>query len=140
MTTLAYKDGIVAYDGLSTAGDMIVSHNHDKKVVINSIVFVYAGTVCEKDSLISAYLMGEKEVDAKVEMFVINSGEISVVSTDEGKIWEDKLELTECYALGSGREYAMAAMDAGLSAKEAVKIASKRDLFTGGKIRTVRVK
>ena len=43
------------------------------------------------------------------------------------------------YAIGSGASYALGAMDAGATAKEAVKIAS-RDVYTGGIIRTHKLK
>jgi ATP-dependent protease HslVU (ClpYQ) peptidase subunit len=43
------------------------------------------------------------------------------------------------YAIGSGAAFAMGAMDAGATAKEAVKIAC-RDVYTGGKIRTYKIK
>lgn len=43
------------------------------------------------------------------------------------------------YAIGSGEEYAMGAMLAGCSALEAVKIAAKLDVYTGGPVRTLTV-
>jgi len=42
--------------------------------------------------------------------------------------------------LGSGRDFAIAAMDHGKSAKEAVKYAMTRDTYTGGRIRVFNVK
>lgn len=41
------------------------------------------------------------------------------------------------FAIGSGRDFALAAMDMGASAKEAVEAAAKRDVYTGGTIRTL---
>lgn len=43
-------------------------------------------------------------------------------------------------AIGSGGDFAMAAMMGGADAREAVKIASKLDPYTGGKIRVIKVK
>lgn len=42
------------------------------------------------------------------------------------------------FAIGSGAKHALTAMDLGLDAKEAVKMAMKRDIYTGGRIRTFR--
>ncbi|GAI22667.1 unnamed protein product, partial [marine sediment metagenome] len=42
-------------------------------------------------------------------------------------------------AIGSGSAYALAAMDMGASAEEAVRAAMKRDIYTGGKVRTMRI-
>ena len=48
---------------------------------------------------------------------------------------------TEKYAaVGSGAVFAIAAMDCGKSAVEAIRIAKKRDVNTGGRIRTIKVK
>ena len=49
----------------------------------------------------------------------------------EYKYYHDKSDLI---TLGSGGDYALAAMKAGASASEAVKIASEMDLFSGGTI------
>ena len=38
------------------------------------------------------------------------------------------------YAIGTGAEYALCALDAGASAEEALKIAMKRDVYTGGEV------
>jgi hypothetical protein len=44
------------------------------------------------------------------------------------------------HAVGSGSELAIGAMSAGASAKEALKIASQYDIYTGGKLRTKKIK
>lgn len=52
----------------------------------------------------------------------------------EGGKTSYSLENQEYVAIGSGADYAIAAMDAGLSAEEAVKIAIGRDVFSGGEV------
>jgi 20S proteasome alpha/beta subunit len=42
-------------------------------------------------------------------------------------------------AIGSGRDFALAAMDAGADAEAAVRAAMKRDPYTGGQIRTLKL-
>jgi ATP-dependent protease HslVU (ClpYQ) peptidase subunit len=56
----------------------------------------------------------------------------------EGSMWTRHEE--PHYAIGTGGTIALAAMDAGATAKEAVKIGIKRDPSSGGKITTVRLK
>jgi ATP-dependent protease HslVU (ClpYQ) peptidase subunit len=41
-------------------------------------------------------------------------------------------------AIGSGEDYAITALDLGLTAEQAVAVAIKRDVFSGGKIRSIR--
>lgn len=44
------------------------------------------------------------------------------------------------FALGSGGNFALGAVLAGKTAKEAVEIAKKLDINSGGKIKTVKIK
>lgn len=44
------------------------------------------------------------------------------------------------YAVGSGSEYALGALVAGVSPKDSVKVAAALDLYTGGEVRTMKVK
>ncbi len=46
----------------------------------------------------------------------------------------------DIYATGNGRKYAIAAMDCGLSPKEAVKVAIKFDIFSGGEVQEEIIK
>jgi ATP-dependent protease HslVU (ClpYQ) peptidase subunit len=63
----------------------------------------------------------------------------------DGSLWEYEGEAwvkqdTGYYATGSGSPYAFAAMDAGASAKDAVRIAIKRDANSGGRVQSLRLK
>lgn len=42
-------------------------------------------------------------------------------------------------AIGSGKNFALAFMDTGMSAEEAVRATCKRDIYTGGTIRTFKI-
>lgn len=57
--------------------------------------------------------------------------------------WDHHLRGTEIHepyaAIGSGAAYAVAAMDCGKSAAQAVRIAARRDPYTGGRIVTLRL-
>lgn len=56
----------------------------------------------------------------------------------EGNIWQS-LKGFKFYAIGSGAIMATAAMMAGASALEAVKIACQLDLWSGGKLTTLKL-
>jgi 20S proteasome alpha/beta subunit len=63
----------------------------------------------------------------------------------DGSLWEYEGEAwvkqdPGYYATGSGSPYAFAAMDAGASAKEAVRIAIKRDANSGGRVQSLKLK
>jgi hypothetical protein len=55
----------------------------------------------------------------------------------EGNIWQ-RIKMPY-YAIGSGSIIAFGALDAGASALEAVRIACRRDPWSGGKISSVRL-
>jgi ATP-dependent protease HslVU (ClpYQ) peptidase subunit len=69
----------------------------------------------------------------------------AMIIRPNGKVYQSAslcqfVEVGKPYAIGSGGSYAMGAMLAGATAKEAVKIAMKLDVDTGGKIKSMRVK
>lgn len=56
---------------------------------------------------------------------------------DDLSFVEDELG---AYAIGSGSEFALGALVAGVSPKDSVKVAAALDLYTGGDVRTLKVK
>ncbi|MNE69347.1 hypothetical protein D3C80_1650660 [compost metagenome] len=63
-----------------------------------------------------------------------------MVSVDDATgLWKSPVLLDRPYAIGSGTPYAFAAMDMGASAEKAVEMAARRDISTGGRVRTLRV-
>jgi len=71
------------------------------------------------------------------------SDECSFVKVGKGKVFRiiNTLRPYECgfpFAMGSGAEYAMGAMAMGATPIQAVKIAMKYDIYTGGKVRTMK--
>ncbi|MNR66547.1 hypothetical protein D3C85_1900920 [compost metagenome] len=59
---------------------------------------------------------------------------------DDTGIWRQDLDPSNPDAIGSGAMYALAAMDMGASAAEAVRAAMKRDIYSGGKLTTIAIK
>jgi len=155
MTTIAFKDGIIAADGLACIGDTIVSRT-EEKVWVGGRNIILAITGCLAASREMALRIDESM--PKEEGGCMGYQNICNVWTSEmsGRVIAlrhnpdggiiilefDGIQypaITECepdqfYAWGSGMGIALGAMDAGASARRAVSIASKYDTGTGGKI------
>lgn len=141
MTTIAYKDGIVAYDSRLTKDNVIIDDNCEKVYESNGLIFFITGTVSDFNYLMASYLKEEavkKKIEA--EAIVIDGDDLYHTSVDEnGDFWRFKMNKDVTYAIGSGSHFALAFMDSGISAEEAIYATMKRDCFTGGKVRTYQV-
>lgn len=143
MTTIAYKDGVIAYDSQITQGPTISDSNFDKCVTKGKLKFFMSGCTSDYDEFCMAYLENRptrKGLSASALLF--EDGECYELGTDDDDendcgIWKHKI--TSDTAIGSGNKFAYAAMDMGASAKKAVQIAANRDIYTGGRIRTFKV-
>lgn len=131
MTTCAWDGKTLAADTRCTAGG-----------------FPYAGTKAYrlKDGRLYA-ASGSAEECESVRIWLESGGDrpkvenfCGIVIGADCSIWryEDKLVPfqveTAFHAIGSGRDYAMAALHMGKSAREAVELAMIYDIYTGGPI------
>jgi ATP-dependent protease HslVU (ClpYQ) peptidase subunit len=141
MTTIAYKDGLIAWDSQITAGAMVVSRNYQKMHKANGITLWCAGSVQDREHLVKALSSGrfDWDMDLEIEAIVLDKTGLYLVSVRDGRVWRDTIPPGEAAAIGSGADYAMGAMDAGCDAVQAVKIAAGRDVSTGGKVRSKRI-
>ncbi len=139
MTTIAYKDGVIAYDSRFTANGTIIYDDGEKMREREGIAFFGAGASSEINELIGAYFGEEVRGACGASAIVVRDGELTLIGHDEGKLWLSPILLDRPYAIGSGSDHALTAMDMGSSAYEAIQMASKRDVWTGGKIRTYTV-
>lgn len=141
MTTIAYKDGVIAYDGRQTRNDRIVSDSAPKCQVVDGVCFLLSGVVCDEKALIAAYFGTPSSAPVECSGYVVDGGKLMMVGHDDKTgIWKQDLDLSNPDAIGSGAQYAIAAMDMGASAEDAVRAAMKRDIYTGGTIRTLTIK
>lgn len=136
MTTIAYKDGVIAYDSLVTAGDTVMYDDFDKKSERDGVLFFGAGSTQDIQLLITAYFGEVPSFDLDARALVFRDGRLSVLCFSDGRVYESDVLLDRNYAIGSGRDHAFTAMDMGASALQAVELAAKRDTCTGGLIRT----
>lgn len=142
MTTIAYRDGVLAGDSRVSCGDMVVDN---KAVKVHRIrgnrLLGWAGKVEDAERLKLALRKKETppanlDVDA-IMVHMVNGA--PMIQLFEGNLWVTQ-KGQPYYAIGSGAPYALGAMDAGATAQEAASIGSKRDVASGGKIRSVRFK
>ena len=145
MTTIAYKDGIIAYDSRAMRGDCILTDNTDKKRETEENFFFLAGCIDDFKAFIDLYEKSEQPTH-KVDVwgFVNNKRERKLYyagcwKSEEGLFLIHETEV-DCYqAIGSGTSFAMTAMDCEKTASEAIKIAMLRDPKTGGEIKEFKV-
>lgn len=147
MTTIAWKDGVIAYDGRASSGGTILTDDLDKafRRPDTDLIFVCTGNRSDVSTMIEDYLY-QRAVDRKefttAAIILHPGGKVSWLSVNEDTgEWQDlPLDgpMLECGALGSGRDHALTAMDMGASAVEAVEMAAKRDIYTGGTVRSIR--
>lgn len=150
MTTIAYRNSILVSDGQVSFGERIDQMNLKKVRKINGCLVGGAGRLT---SVLQFFSWFEGWSDAQlvqgeaphVQVFIPEGLEDEdftglVVFTDgvvfmyEGGKRSYELVNSEYYAIGSGADFALSAMDAGATAEEAVKVAIKRDVFSGGEI------
>lgn len=139
---------MVACDSFTSQGDVILDPNTDKRLVVNGVWFFLSGDATQEtiEKLVVGYF--EKEVSeydtdrvaqACALVYDKSKGFFGKMGFNgDGSLWT--YPMTIPFAIGSGSPYAFGAMDAGASAAEAVKVASSRDPFTGGKIRKYKIK
>ncbi|MDY7559949.1 proteasome subunit beta [Pseudomonas sp. CCC3.2] len=139
MTTIAYKDGVVAYDSRSTAREKIVSDDAEKCIEEWGVKFILSGCASDFPALMDAYFGSEPRGNG-IAGFAIDGGALWLIgiSEDDG-FWKERLRLDQSCAIGSGADHAITAMDMGASAAEAVEMAKKRDIYSGGLVRTLIV-
>ena len=138
MTTIAYKDGIIAYDSRVSAGGTIYDDNCDKRVKVEDTYFFFVGETAGEADLADWFLHRKRtEQLGDTHAMVFYGGALYTIGYDKKKGYYSNPErLANVTAIGSGSICALTAMDLGCTAREAVKMAMKRDTATGGRIRT----
>lgn len=141
MTTVAFKDGVLAVDRCTSHGGL--RYQTDQKLLRRgpwwyAITGDLAAGLCFVDwhEAGRPYWPCPLNEDVQVVAFNVETGEIGVWEAPGAFIRSvDKFE-----AWGSGSHLAIGAMAAGASAAEAVKIAAAWDEGTGFGVRTVKAK
>jgi len=141
MTTIAYKDGVIAYDSRVTRGTTITDDDAEKCQVVKGVRFICTGCACDFPALLGAYFGTAATSQVDASGLVVDGDTLWLIGHDDTTgFWKDRLELDRSYAIGSGSTHAFTAMDMGATAAEAVEMAKRRDTCTGGLIRTLDIK
>lgn len=143
MTCIAYKDGIVAVDSrMSDGNGGIAFDDCDKSRTQGGVKFFFAGDAADVEEFLEYYTTGQRRDcnPLNLEALIAEDGQVFVAGVNEdGILWRFAVPKGEYTALGHGTPHAITAMDLGCSAKEAVRMAAKRDTTVGGRIRTHKV-
>lgn len=141
MTTIAYREGVLAADTQMTTGDLKAYGRKLVYVPAKKAWVGFAGVLsdCQK------FLDWFSDENPNVE-FDEDDDFSALVMYDDGRVEcidasckAHRLEDDEFFALGSGSPAALAAMHMGADARRAVEIAVLVDVGTGGEIVTARV-
>ena len=135
MTTIAYKDGILAADTQVTCGTTRISISHKIKELTNGIIVACAGGVTD-DWYFKRWLAGEQIPKSKLP-----TKKFEAMAIKDGKpYWyqdgmeDHPVEKGQFYAIGSGWNICMAFMHTGMSAVDAIKATSELDIYTNKRI------
>mgnify|MGYP003656527582 CR=1 FL=1 len=147
MTTIVYdyKSQQIACDSRSTIGNTIIDNNAIKYKNVDEKLWFCAGSKGDAETFIGHYQPLTKanhflDVDT---VFLITSGNCSgsvyMAIKDEEHVYKECI-LDHNYATGSGEQWALAALDYGATAKEAVEYAMTKDIYSGGKVHVYDIK
>lgn len=135
MTTVAFRDGVMACDSRMTGG--FVSICKSKVIAGRDATVGFCGDPIAAYPL-ALYLAGEvqdrPQSNSKddVLFMVYRNGELFLADSE---LRELPLKGNKYFAIGSGEQAAMVAMHMGATAKEAVQMAIKVDENSGGPVR-----
>ncbi|WP_045405413.1 hypothetical protein [Vibrio jasicida] len=142
MTTLVYdhNNHVIAYESRQIKDErIIITDSIEKLIVIDKHRFLGCGKVADINLLIKAFLNKEPPDcdDLHAILWLIEDKHVRRIGFCDGMLWVNTLDYST--AEGSGSEWAIAALDFGKSAKEAVEYAMTRDPFSGGKVRIIEL-
>lgn len=143
MTTIATDGVTIAGDGLIHSDGQFIIKDHQKIRVGDgpeAVVYALCGTACMFEPAIKWIEAGaDPEKAPKIE----NEWQIVVIKLDSIVVYTGKCPYPEAqhypFTMGTGREYALAALKLGKSPREAVELAMECDLYTDGEIQVVKL-
>lgn len=140
MTTIAFDGKYVATDSLITSGDVVYGHT-DKIHEVSGGILITAGNCEDWVSAVEWFNNGRDPLNKPtLENF------ISIfVPDDGGTVMEYGSRLIPVFvpvpwSAGTGSDFAKSAMMLGKGAHEAVEFACSLDIYSGGEVKSVRVR
>lgn len=136
MTTITYRDGVLAADSRSSGSGFIYSDSGQKFWKLpDGRLAAGSGELAEVETFVRWLSGGAKKERPKLpnsRVVVAEKSGIRHVFEGDG----DFTDRSKFSAWGSGAPAALGAMHMGADAIQAVEIASKIDPFTGGRVRS----
>lgn len=147
MTTIAYDGVSVVADGLRCFGSERSRTDVQKiKIVGRNVIYAYTGISALHAPIIAWFEAGHdpKNVPQFHSSDAAHGWALLVIKKDGSvlTVGDEAPYPLECcapFTLGSGADYAMGALHAGATARQAVEIAVKLDIHTGGDIQVVSI-
>lgn len=142
MTTVVFKDGVFAADSLLTCGGYV--EGYSKKVLKCGKVYLGWSGSFQAVQMFQRFLRGEEfdkafleKPDNTFSAITVDPVTRKVVAYTDGIVPE--VYRAPFYCIGSGSLVARGALLMGATPHEAVKAASKVDIYTGGRIQVVQL-
>lgn len=139
MTTIAVDREMIAWDTQITFGNERMTAKAKKVRVIDGVIFAMCGEYGRFESLIDWWKNGAEDAKAPKGSWDFLVIESPTQMRLYGPNTQAGIPLVPPVTMGTGDQFAMGRLAApGASAKDAVKAAFGRDIYTGGSIRTLR--
>lgn len=145
MTTIAYKDGIIACDSRLTADGTLISDSYNKMISKDGYHFFIFGSLAGIENLLDIFFENKKpeKIRESVNALVFDSENKKIFcigvsredNPEKNYLWRIPVDLAIPDAWGSGQDHALTAFDYGANAVEAIEAACKRDIGSGGEIK-----
>lgn len=144
MTTIAYRDGVMASDSRGYGGDRapVGSKTKIHRLPDGTLMGCSSNAPGQPEAVFAWYAGGAdpREApafgDAKFRLLVVRPDGQSFLG--ENSFYLSGPLDARFFAVGSGQEYALGAMEAGASAVRAVEVAIKLDVWSDGEVRVLR--
>ena len=138
MTCIAYRDGIIAADSMAVIDNYVKLSDDIKVAKRKGHLFGMSGNDCPKMEEFTKWFFSENKEKHPMKTFKFEI----IVITPAGIIqqWDQRGRYETLnlpfYSVGSGKEYAIGAMEVGATAEQAVLAAIKWCPTVGGKVIT----
>ncbi len=142
MTTIAYRDGVLACESRLSSDEGMIWHNKCKKIfrLNNGCLFGASGDLGPGEVLYQALQRGilnpSLPADSDILAILIDPRDGQIHFFED--IWNPWPE--PFAAIGSGKAYAITALRLGYGAVEAVRAGIAGDCHSGGRIQTLKLK
>jgi ATP-dependent protease HslVU (ClpYQ) peptidase subunit len=139
VTTIAYRDGVLASDSRLTLGEVICT-DKCKKIWRLADGGLFGASGNNESGLIVLKALQKDTPLPKLdgEMYAIHIRPNGRIYVSEGRLWDHWPEAF--IACGSGQQAALAAMRSGADAVTAVKAGIALDVYSGGRVQKLELK